>query len=87
MDIKSFDHIYECYPPVFGNEGKTVKVKLKCVPKPDFDTQAILESTVGMEARRKSGFDFICAAIASLLSLPFSLKGNFALDQSLVISS
>jgi hypothetical protein len=59
MELKGTNHIYECYPPIYGNEDQTVKVKLKCVPKPDYDAQVMIESTLGMEARRKSGREFV----------------------------
>lgn len=59
MDMKPLSHIYECCPSVFGNEDKSITVKLKCIPKPDFDAQAIYEATLGVEARRKSTHEFI----------------------------
>ena len=59
MELKKLDYVYECHPAVFGNEDKSVTVKLKCVPKPDFEAQQMLESTLGMEARRNSGREFV----------------------------
>lgn len=59
MEVKGNSHVYECSPAIYGNDDSSVIVKLKCVPKPDFDTQTIHESTLAMEARRKSSREFV----------------------------
>ena len=59
MEVKGNDHIYECYPTIHGNEKKTVKVKLKCAPKADFDLHVMHETTLALEARGKSMREFV----------------------------
>lgn len=80
MDVKGKDYLYECYPPVFGNEDQSVKVKLKCVPKPDFDIQAEQESTYGLEERRRKGREFVSKYVHSIEGLTVDGKPIKTLD-------
>jgi hypothetical protein len=81
MELKGLDYVYECYPVIFGNENQTVKVKLKCVPKPDLDAQTGLETTLGMEARRKSGREFIAKYFCSVEGLVVDGKKITTLEE------
>ena len=69
MDLKGYGHVYECYPPLWFNEKQEVCVKLKCVPKKDFDVQAEAETTYGMEERRKKGHEFIAKFVNTIEGL------------------
>ena len=81
MELKKLDHVYECHPAVFGNEDKSVTVGLKCIPKPDFDAQSMIESTLGMEARRKSGQEFIAKYFCWIKGLTVDGKEVTTLDE------
>lgn len=69
MNLKSLNHIYECNPPVLGNAKNGFIVKLKLVPKPEFDAQALSEAILSVEARVKSTHQFMCKYFAGIEGL------------------
>lgn len=81
MELRSTDHVYEIYPPLWFNDDQKVKVKLKCVPKKDFDVHAELESTYGMEARRVKGREFIGKYVSAIEGLVVGGKEITSFDE------
>jgi hypothetical protein len=69
MDLKGYGHVYECHPPLWFNKENEVKVKLKCVPKKDFDSQVEIETTYGMEKKRDEGHKFIAKYVTAIEGL------------------
>ena len=81
MDLKGTDHVYKCAPALWFNDECEVVVKLKCVPKKDFDMQTEAESTYGMEERRKKGREFIGKYVASIEGLSVDGKAVETFEQ------
>jgi hypothetical protein len=81
MDIKGTDHIYEIKPQGWFNDDETITLKLKCVPKKDFDVQAEAETTYGMEERRKKGREFVGKYVAAIEGLKVDGKEVTTFEQ------
>jgi hypothetical protein len=81
MDLKGYGHVYECYPPLWFNDKSEVCVKLKCVPKKDFDVQVEVESTYGMTEKRNKGHEFIAKYVTSIEGLEVDGQPVTTFDQ------
>jgi hypothetical protein len=71
MEFYPIDHVYECIPPVRGNEqaAEPVVIGLKVISLPDQDTEITASRGLGAEAITKRTMDLLRSKVAFIRDL------------------